>query len=108
MKYVVLGIDQETFDLAVVTRCDGFSVSESVPLDGIGLPDDAPTYGDYEKAATVADTAIRMDRTWWPPISPVMAEVDDGRVCKLLASGDIAEDIAAAGKRWDLPVELVP
>ena len=106
-KFAVLGIDQDTFDLAVVLECNPFG-TQSLSLAGTELPSESPTFANYEDAATIADQAIRMDRRYWPPVNPVMATVEDGRVRKLLASGEIADDIAAAGKRWDLPVEIVP
>lgn len=108
-RFTVLGIDQESYGLAVVKSCDGFSWSESVSLDGTELPVGSATFDEYEDAAAIADRAIVMDRHYWPPINPVMAEVEGNRITKLLASGEpTPEDIAAAGERWHIPVEVVP
>lgn len=105
-RYTVIGVNED-FEPRRLIFYDPMVATQSVRMTDLTDLSEEFVFDSLDEAAKLADRLIQMDRIYWPPFGPVVAEVEAGRVTTLLAPTEVDEWIEGAARRWCLPVVVL-
>lgn len=80
--WTVVGVDEETGAQRALVYYNPL-VGTTLQSVEDGIPDEV-ILATQEEAEILADKLMVMDETYWPPINPIVARVENGKVARLV------------------------